>query len=429
MPAPLFFDAQPLWIYTEPTRTWEDVLTQPAGGAVRIALVSGEYPPMEGGVGDYTREMARAFVAEGHAACVVVPQTLASAYADPDVLPWRVLPLVKDWRWGSWRVVSEAVREFGADVVDIQYQAAAYDMRVPAINLLPWHLHRTTEAAVTVTFHDLRPPYLFPKAGTARSYAVRGLGRLADAAIVTNIEDEMVARRWWGGGRRQPQHLHRIPIGSNIPAAPPAEYARPAWRAAHGYSDDTLVWAYFGFLNESKGGETLVRALAQAPPHHKLLMIGGQVGTSDPTNAGYASQVEALITRLDLGERVAWTGYVTTGEVSAALLGADITVLPYRDGVSFRRGSLHAALAHGCAIVSTTPRVPIPELRDEGNVLLVPPGDPQAVRDAALRLEEDQALRRRVAQGARELAAVFSWDHIARRTLREVFGPLVHGPA
>lgn len=392
---------------------------------MRIVLVSGEYPPMQGGVGDYTREMAREFAAQGHTVWVVVSNALATAYAEREALPWRVLPVVEDWRWRCWRSIVDATREVQPDVVDIQYQAAAYDMRVPAINLLPCRLRRASDATVAVTFHDLKPPYLFPKAGPLRTRAVRVLGCLSDAVIVTNAEDEATARAWWGGrGGRRPQ-LHQIPIGSNIAVAPPAGYARNAWRAAHGYGDADLVWAYFGFLNESKGGETLVHALARTPCNHKLLMVGGRVGTSDPTNEGYAGQVEALIADLGVGDRVAWTGYVATGEVSAALIGADIAVLPYRDGISFRRGSLHAALAHGCAIVSTMPRMPIVELRDGENVLLVPPDDSQAVCEAALKLEDDEDLRQRIGEGARELAATFAWDHIARRTVDEVFHPLV----
>lgn len=391
---------------------------------MRILLVSGEYPPMQGGVGDFTREMARALTAQGHAVWVAVPASLAPTYEGREAMPWRVLPVVANWGWGCWHTVVRTVEQVTPDVVNIQYQAAAYDMRVPAINLLPWRLHRATGAAVAVTFHDLKPPYLFPKAGPLRSRAVRALGRLSDAAIVTNAEDEVVARGWWDAAGNQRPRLHHIPIGSNIPVSPPAGYDRQEWRAAHGYRNADLVWAYFGFLNESKGGEVLVRALARAPQHHKLLMIGGRVGTSDPTNAGYAGQVEALIAELGIEGRVAWTGYVPTEEVSAALIGADIAVLPYRDGISFRRGSLHAALAHGCAIVSTVPRVAIPELRDEGNVLLVQPEEPEAVCTAALRMEADEPMRRRIGKGARELAATFTWEHIAQRTVNEVFRPL-----
>jgi glycosyltransferase involved in cell wall biosynthesis len=183
------------------------------------------------------------------------------------------------------------------------------------------------------------------------------------------------------------------------------------------------VWAYFGFLNESKGGETLIRALARSQPPAHLLMIGGRVGSSDPTNQAYADHAQATIVELGLGERVRWTGYVPNEQVSAALLSADAVLLPYRDGISFRRGSLHAALAHGCPIVSTYPVVPLPELVDGENVLLVPPDDPVALCQAAQRLHDDPELKERIGHGAAALSRQFAWAHIAQRTVDEVFAP------
>jgi glycosyltransferase involved in cell wall biosynthesis len=153
-------------------------------------------------------------------------------------------------------------------------------------------------------------------------------------------------------------------------------------------------------------------------------MIGGRVGSSDPTNQAYADHIESLIAELDLTERVRWTGYVPTEQVSAALLSADAVVLPYRDGISFRRGSLHAALAHGCSIISTTPTVPLPELVEGENVLLVPPDDPAAVAQAARHLHNDPELKRRIGEGAAALAQEFTWTRIAKRTVDEVFGPV-----
>ena len=209
--------------------------------------------------------------------------------------------------------------------------------------------------------------------------------------------------------------------------APPEGFTRAAWRSRLGYQPDDFVWAYFGFLNASKGGETLIRALAESRPAAKLLMIGGRVGSSDPTNQAYADRVEALMAELKLRERVQWTGYVPNEQVSAALLSADVVVLPYRDGISFRRGSLHAALAHGCAIISTTPDIPPPELSEGENSLLVPADDPQAVCQAAARLYDDPSLRARIGQGAKRLAEQFTWEHIAERTVDEVFSPLLAG--
>jgi glycosyltransferase involved in cell wall biosynthesis len=97
--------------------------------------------------------------------------------------------------------------------------------------------------------------------------------------------------------------------------------------------------------------------------------------------------------------------------------------MPYRDGVSFRRGSLHAALAHGCAIVSTTPRVPLPELVDGQNIMLVPSDDPQALSQAVQRLNDDGVLREHIGRGAGMLSKQFAWSEIAMRTAEQVFQP------
>jgi len=385
---------------------------------MRILLISGEFPPMQGGVGDYTREMARAFAQAGHRVWVLVPRTCQQADEHPAAQAWQVLPLIRDWGWGCWQQVVKVIREIEPDVVDIQYQAAAYNMRNPAINLLPWRLSRLKRRPlIVVTLHDLLPPYLFPKAGPIRHQAVRWLAQYSDAAIVTNAEDWAQARAWAA------VNLFQIPIGSNIPVDPPAGFERERWRASYGYTAHDFVWAYFGFLSASKGGETLIRALALADAQTHLLMIGGRVGSSDPTNRAYAERVDRLIAELGLDARVRWTGYLSTREVSAALLGIDVVVLPYRDGISFRRGSLHAALAHGCAVVSTTPRVPLAELRQGENVLLVPPDDTPALYQAVESLRYAPDLRRRLGQGARALAQQFTWEEITRRTVEEVFVP------
>ncbi|MBN1581192.1 MAG: glycosyltransferase family 4 protein [Anaerolineae bacterium] len=388
---------------------------------MRILLISGEFPPMQGGVGDYTREMARAWVELGHQVWVLGPCSIGK---NNDQLPdqsWHILPLIRNWKWGCWAQITRVISQIKPDIVNIQYQAAAYHMRNPAINLLPWRLKRLKHCPrIVVTYHDLLPPYLFPKAGRIRHWAVRLLARHSDAAIVTNTEDLALAQAWPFATSAT---LFQIPIGSNIAVDPPRDFDRDLWRTSFGYTKNDFVWAYFGFLSASKGGETLIRALAQADGQTHLLMIGGRVGSSDPTNQAYANHIERLIDELGLRNRVQWTGYVAPRQVSAALLGVEVLVLPYRDGISFRRGSLHAALAHGCAVISTTPRIPLPELRNGENMLLVPPDDIQAVYEAAESLHRDPGLRARIGQEAQKLARQFTWEEIARRTVDDVFCP------
>jgi glycosyltransferase involved in cell wall biosynthesis len=181
-----------------------------------------------------------------------------------------------------------------------------------------------------------------------------------------------------------------------------------------------VLLCYFGFLNESKGGETLFRALAKLVARGepvKLLMIGGKVGSSDPTNVAYLEEMESLIEELHLDEHVLWTGYVEGPEVSASFWAADICVMPYRDGVSFRRGTLMAALAHGMPIISAYPQVEIPEIVEDQNMALVPAGDADALANKIVELAASASLRRRLAQGAAELSKLFTWQAIAQHTL------------
>ena len=380
---------------------------------MNICLITGEFPPMQGGVGDFTNELGKALAELG---CEVSVITSTKGQGRPPVpYPLSLFPVIEKWDWDSWRRIIGLLSEIRPHILNIQYQAAAYGMH-PAINFLPLRLRLGAKARprVVTTFHDLKVPYLFPKAGRLRWWVVLALARWSDAVIVTNVEDLKKLSVY-------PfiRSLSVVPIGSNIAPRPPADYDRDRWRARWGVGPRDLLLSYFGFLNESKGAETLVRALGrlvQGGYNARLLMVGGKVGSSDPTNVAYLRKVEGLIEELGLADRVLWTGYTPPEEVSANLLASDVCVLPYRDGASFRRGSFMAALAHGLPIVSTRPRVDTPELRHGENILFVPPDSPTALAGAIARLAEDPALRRRLGEGAAKLARNFTWEEIARKT-------------
>lgn len=373
---------------------------------MRIGIVTGEYPPLAGGVGDYSHALARALAALEVDLHVLTDRRCAGGPAAAGV---TVHPVIGRWSWPALARLRALARTLRLDWLNIQYQAAAFGLGAP-IHFLP----EIAGVPSVVTFHDLRLPYLFPKAGPLRPWAVTHLARTARGAVVTAAADEAELRR------RGVAHVRQLPIGSNITPAPPADFERAAWRARWGFSPAEFVLGYFGFLNHSKGGDTLIRALAVLAERRarvKLVLIGGTAGASDPTDADFAAQVERLIARHGLENRITRTGFVAAPEVSAHLLACDAVVLPYRDGVSLRRGSLMAALAHGCAVISTQPPAPVPELRDGENVRLVPAESPEALVLAVTELLDAPALRARLGAQARATAALFNWDGIARRLL------------
>jgi glycosyltransferase involved in cell wall biosynthesis len=383
---------------------------------MRIGIISGEYPPMQGGVGDFAACLAASLAGLGHDVHVITGQAPQESGDQPGVVVHR---LRTSWGCGCWRKIVRLAGTLDLEVIDVQYQAAAYAMR-PAINFVP---HRSRRPPVAVTFHDLRVPYLFPKAGPLRWQVIRLLARRADGVIATNEEDQDRLRT-----EAQPRNLALIPIGSNVPVVAGSD--RVAERAKWGAGPGDLLIGHFGFLNESKGVEELVEAtklLIERSLPGRLLMIGGRLGTSDPTNRRQAAKIDALVRDLGLEHHVTWTGLLPAREASAALTATDVCVLPYRDGASFRRTTLLACLAHGRAVVTTRPAVNIDELRDGQNLLLVDARQPKALANAIARVVGDPALRARLEAGAQRLRERFSWDRIGRDTAAYL-GILAYGP-
>ena len=70
---------------------------------MRVGFVTGEYPPMEGGVGAFTRELGRAIADAGHEVFVHTRLAAdAAAGADPGIM---VQATVERWGWGTSREV------------------------------------------------------------------------------------------------------------------------------------------------------------------------------------------------------------------------------------------------------------------------------------------------------------------------------------
>jgi glycosyltransferase involved in cell wall biosynthesis len=364
---------------------------------MRIGIITGEYPPMQGGIGAYTRILAGELAAQGHAVFVYSRRSARSE--NPAI---HLTPVVGRWGLGSLIGAASWARDNQLDIVNIQYQTAAFDMS-PYIHFLPDALRPIP--AVT-TFHDLRYPYLFPKAGLLRERIVARLARASKGVIATNAED---------AERLPPVRGALIPIGSNI--ARDAGANRESWRESAGAKPGDFLIVYFGLVNRSKGLDTLLDAAAQLRDLPlRLALVGAVAGSSDPTNAAYLREIDAQIERLGLAPLIHRTGYLDDAAVSGYLSAADTVALPFTDGASYRRGTLMAALQHGCAIVTTAPQAAVPAFREGENLCLVPPGDPAALAAALRRLHNTPDERARLQHGAAELATQFEWPQIARTT-------------
>lgn len=367
---------------------------------MRIGLITGEYPPMRGGIADYTEHLARALHADGHTVHIASEDRARTQSAQ---IP--VFSVGTHWRLAALRNIRIWAQSNQFDVLNLQYQTAAYRMS-PWIHFLPQFVSQP----LVTTFHDLRFPYLFPKAGPLRTWIVRYLAKHSAGAIVTNPEDHATLAT-------VVTHLREIPIGSAIPKV---ENPNPQiWRDHFAIPDEAFLLGFFGMLNHSKGIELLLEALTRLREQGErihLLLMGELIGASDPTNRAYAERIRTLIQEYSLTDVIHITGYLDASAVSEAMQGVDLMVLPFRDGASMRRSSLTAALANHCAILSTQSPDHSP-LFESGALDLIPMFRAHTLSEAIINLRDHPAKRQELQQAASAFAQRFTWPHIARETI------------
>ncbi len=386
-----------------------------------MCFVTGEYPPAIGGIADYTALLAE------HLRRTGIRVTILTSARGPAGAGEAVT--VRGWGPGSLGEIAGRVADIDPDIVHLQYQTAAFGMS-PAVCLLPFATRAVPRRPRFVTtFHDLRVPYLFPRAGGLRRAPARVLLGAGDHSIFTSQADLLEARPRRGASW--------IPIGPGV--IPRSRASRAASRDRFHIDGDAFTIAYFGLVNTSKGVETLFGAaerLRRTGIDFKLLLIGEDQGVSDPTNAATAARAHDLASQLGLEDGIIRTGWLPPSEISDALKAADVAALPYADGASLRRSTLITCFAHGVPVVTTTPavQVEIParfavepfdqvdQFRIDGRVAaLVPPGDDAALGEEITSLFRDDGRRERLARAGRRFAKRLSWPDIATATAR-VYG-------
>ncbi len=162
---------------------------------------------------------------------------------------------------------------------------------------------------------------------------------------------------------------------------------------------------FFGLIRDYKGLDVLLRALPEIPDAR--LVVAG-----DPLDP---------VEQVDLDGRVEWRlGFRPEAEVRGLMAEAAAVVLPYRRLDS--SGVLATAIGYRRPVVVTDVGSLGEIVREFGAGEVVPPGDAQALAEAAARLLEPKALAAAY-EGAGRAAAELTWARSAAehdRLYREV---------
>jgi glycosyltransferase involved in cell wall biosynthesis len=159
------------------------------------------------------------------------------------------------------------------------------------------------------------------------------------------------------------------------------------------------ILGHFGTARETWIAERLgaaVPALLRERPNAAFLLIG----RDSPDLRG-----RVLARAPELHTRVHATGALAPADVSRYLSACDVMLQPYDDGVSTRRGSMMAALAHRRPVVTTAGASTEPLWSQSGAVALVNIGEVMAMGAALVHLMDDAGERTRLRAAAGALYA------------------------
>lgn len=356
---------------------------------MKVVIVSGSYPPIKCGVGDYTSWLMNGLNHELESVTVISSKT-----ARPTD---EVRPIIDIWNISSTGRVVRDISSLRPDLVHIQYPTVSYGRKL-GINLLPLVLRmRFPRLPVIVTAHEYHDASVLGKLRVILTVL------FAHRIITVNVETYQSLKR-----ALPFKSIALIPIGSNIPVAELTQDNRMKLRARFGLTTMKLV-TYFGFIDPSKGVERLVMAAAGLPADYKVLLV-----TSYRPDDDYHKSVRKLVDQA--GGKVIWTDYLSPEDVSGLLQESEAVVLPFDSPTSLRRGSLVAAIAHGLPTIITGPvRDP---LIDRQNCLVLSSVTPEAIVRSITELSKDAELSKIIRVNAHVLGKTFDWEKIANEHCR-----------
>ena len=182
-----------------------------------------------------------------------------------------------------------------------------------------------------------------------------------------------------------------------------------------GIRDDEVVAGFVGTFGPWHGVEKLAEAIKLIPSGRFLLVVSGSLHV----------EVEKRLEAEVAAGRVIFTGAVGHDRVPGLLDACDILVAPHvplADGSEFFGSptKIFEYMAMGKGIVASRLGQIGEVLVDGETALLVEPGDVSELREAIVKLIEDEGMRRSLGARARETAErEHTWLHNAQRVLNE----------
>jgi len=361
-------------------------------GVITWHLITCEYPPQSGGVSDYVLLLAKGLASAGDQVHVWSPTLAGKA---PEIGGVEVHPELGNFSPSDLKRAGRELDRFpGPRRLLVQWVPHGFgyrSMNLPFCLWL-WSRSRYHQDHVDLMVHE---PFLQFLPGRWRQNAAAAVHRLMTMVLLRTAEEIYLSTPTWEPRLRpydfgQHAAYKWLPLPSNVPVS-----NDPAGIAAirREYARGGLLLGHFGTFNPAITPmlSAAVPALLRKATGASLLLIGG---------GGEAFRDRLIQEHPEFEGVVHAVGRIDAGDtrLSAHLGACDVMLQPYPDGVTTRRTTMMAALAHGVATVTTTGELTEPLWRTCGAARLAPAIDSE--KFVALAQELLESGEKRAALGA-----------------------------
>jgi len=372
---------------------------------MRVAIISGSYPNMKCGVGDYTRVLVDFINKIGIKVKVITSkneEVISDGISEPIVFSW-------DWR--CIKKIYNYCKKNDINIIHIQYPTRGYGYKI-GVNLLPLYikiknLFSIQKINVMTTLHE------FSQSHFLRKISVIPLVLFSDEIILTNNEEKEIIMKLFPFLKKDKFKI--IHIGSNI---------LPTNFLENKLYENNHTITYFGFIRPDKGLEMLLKAIILTKVYAEddfRLNILAELNDKNE----YHCKIKNLLKQLNIDKnKIKITGYLPESQISEYLQRSNLSVLPFRDGLTYRRGSFIASVVHDIPVLSTYTELTSPDLYDIFKEYLVKPNDVFGLAKNIDKFFYNDEYKNTLILKTKKIKNLFDWEKIAyeHKLIYEAFG-------
>jgi glycosyltransferase involved in cell wall biosynthesis len=303
---------------------------------MKILIITGSFPPMKCGVGDYSHCLANALLnqPEGHHISIITSSNAKSENTIDEKI--EIFPLLNNWNIIETSKIIKLVRILLPDIIHIQYPTQGYgNGYLP--RLLPIILFLMRKKVIQ-TWHE----------GYSRRYIPWLLLKLlvSDGLVFVRLRylEEKIHPLLNNIVRKKNPVF--IPNASSIPKVSLNQKERIDLKNSFIKEQSRLV-VFFGFIYPAKGLELLFEI---ADPQFDQIVIVGEPVENDE----YYDTIKKLSSDTEWKGKVDMLGFMSPRGISKLLTVADAILLPFRAGGGEWNTTIHAAISSGSFVITTS---------------------------------------------------------------------------